>query len=549
MRAIRFRTALFILGSLPLATTLGLRADVPGRQQLENAAEVHNEIQVAAGSEAAVREYFPSFLEYQDLIMFHPKFGYYASGRVSFSNDYQTFPIVLSPYFGQMIAQQIYRMWDGMRHSGSLGANDRFTIAEFGAGDGELAEQILTYLEERAKGDPSWREFTDQTVYVCYDRSPALSQAQRKRNARFGSRFEAREADATDPTATIAPGSLKGIVLSNELPDAFSVHKVILSAKGTAEVAFVIPSLPAKDWDRIKNSAPASVVDQVKVANEAIQKKFFGANQQNTIYLSRTTFTALLQSLVSTKEYETTVRPLEFHEVYVPAIVIPELAGHLRRYAHLYADELAKANRGVVTYINLGEEKFVQGAGRILGAGYVMTIDYGDNWAGILTTDRAHLRTYGPAHTAENDHTEPFDLDSDGEPQERDTSDPYKGPTLNDITTDVNFSLMDAEGRLAGLRTTYFGRQKALASGTTVSVDVIPPARRNNDELVKEYQSWLKDFKNGDTFKLMVQQKANTDASYQYPDKEPEPLAVDEKGLTAAQQASAAGIEQALTAQ
>ena len=30
-----------------------------------------------------------------------------------------------------------------------------------------------------------------------------------------------------------------------------------------------------------------------------------------------------------------------------------------------------------MTYINLGEEKFVQGAGRILAAGYVLTIDYG----------------------------------------------------------------------------------------------------------------------------------------------------------------------------
>jgi hypothetical protein len=108
---------------------------------------------------------------------------------------------------------------------------------------------------------------------------------------------------------------------------------------------------------------------------------------------------------------------------------------------------------------------------------------------------------------------------------------------------------MEAEGRLAGLRTTYFGRQKALASGTTVPIDVIPAARKNNDGLVKEYQSWLKDFKNGDTFKVMIQQKSNTDAAYQYPDKNPEPLTFDEKGLTPAQQASAAAIERALTAQ
>ena len=126
MRAIRFRFALPTL--LVVFTALAI-SEVPSRQQIENASELHNEIRLVPGSEAAVREYFPSFLEYQDLIMFHPKFGYYASGRVSFSADYQTFPIVLSPYFGQMIADQIFRMWDGMRQAGTLASRDRFTIA------------------------------------------------------------------------------------------------------------------------------------------------------------------------------------------------------------------------------------------------------------------------------------------------------------------------------------------------------------------------------------------------------------------------------------
>ena len=161
----------------------------------------------------------------------------------------------------------------------------------------------------------------------------------------------------------------------------------------------------------------------------------------------------------------------------------------------------------MVTYLNLGEEKFVQGAAHILKAGYVMTIDYGSNWDGVITQDRAHLRTYGPEHQLQNDHVEPFEanLADDGTPQEIDTSDPYKGPTLNDITTDVNFSLMAAEGQLAGLSTVYFGAQKALASGTKVSLDVVPEYRRKHDDLIQEYESWLKDFKNGDTFKLLVQ--------------------------------------------
>ncbi|SRR5579883_20775 len=546
MRAIRFR---FVFAPVLISCAILSVAEIPGRQQLENAAEVHDEIRVPPGSEAAVRQYFPSFLDYQDLIMFHPKFGYYASGRVSFSNDYQTFPIVLAPYFGEMIAQQIFRMWDGMRQAGTLGPKEAFTIAEFGAGDGELAEQILTYLEQRSKDDTRWREFAGQTVYACYDRSPALSQAQLARNSKFGKRFEAREADATDPAATIPPGSLKGVVLSNELPDAFSVHKVILSANGSAEVAYVAPSLPAKEWNKLSKAVPASVAQRVEADNEAIQTRIFGRKKEETTYLSRAAFVELLQSLVSSKDYEKDVQPLEFHEIYIPAGAIPELAAHLRRYAHLYAEELARNNRGVVTYINLGEEKFVQGAGRILGAGYVLTIDYGANWDGIMTQDRAHLRTYGPAHQAANDHVEPFDIATDSEPEERDTSDPYRGPTLNDITTDVNFSLMDAEGRLAGLSTKYYGRQKALASGTTVPIDVVPEHRRNNSELTREYQSWLKDFKNGDSFKVMIQEKANTDPSYKYPDTDPEPLAFDENALTPAQRAHAAEIERALAAQ
>ena len=191
--AILTAAALFILSSSALC------ADAPATRLLLNASEIHDEVKRAPGADPAVQQYFLSFLDYQDLVMFHPKFGYYSSGRVSFGSDYQTYPIALAPYFGQMIAEQIFRMWQGMRRAGTLGPSDRFTIAEFGAGNGMLAESILDYLERKAReqgADPRWRDFESQVLYICYDRSPALSKAQRTRNARFGSRFEAREADA-----------------------------------------------------------------------------------------------------------------------------------------------------------------------------------------------------------------------------------------------------------------------------------------------------------------------------------------------------------------
>jgi SAM-dependent MidA family methyltransferase len=525
---------------------------VPARsaadRHLVNASELHNEIEVARGAETAVKDYLPSFLEYQDLVLFHPKFGYYSSGRVNFWGDYQTFPGVLAPYFGHMITEQIFRMWQGMRRAGTLGPKDVFTIAEFGAGDGALAESIMDYLDQQAKESPDqrWREFMAQVRYVCYDRSPALSKTQSERNARFGKRFEAREADATNPTATIPPGSLKGVVLSNELPDAFSVHKVALSTDGSAEVAFVAPSLPRSTWDKIKKDVPAPVVEAVTSGDRTVRDRFF-AGKEGRIYFTRAAFVALLDALSSSDDYASTMESFQFNEAYVPARLVPELSEHFRRYARLYATELAKHDEGVVTYINLGVEKFIQGAGHVLSAGYVITLDYGTNWDGIMEQKTyPHLRTYGPAHQEENWHADTDAADS--QPAGGfETSDPYRGPTLNDITTDVNFSLMAAEGRLAGLTTAYFGPQSAIQTGTPISLSVPPPRRQGNGELIDEFNTWAESFQTNTNYKLMVQQKDKTDASYSYPDKDPERLASDQNALSGPQQQKAAQIEKRLS--
>ncbi|HLK65779.1 MAG TPA: SAM-dependent methyltransferase [Bryobacteraceae bacterium] len=522
-------------------------ADTASARRLVNAQELHDEVRINAGTEAAVKEHFPSFLEYQDLVMFHPKFGYYASGRVSFTSDYQTYPNVLAPYFGHMIAQQIFRMWRGMRQAGILGPNETFTISEFGAGNGSLAESILEYLSDQAKEDPdkAWSEFNSQVLYICYDRSPALSKTQRERNARFGKRFEAREADATNPTATIKPESQKGVVLSNELPDAFSVHKTILGADGTAEVGFVAPSLTQKSWDWIKKEVPAAVVQTVEKGDRSIREKIF-AGKSGHVYLTRDAFAGLLEAMVPSKNYASAAQALEFNELYIPVRFVPEVAEHLRRYARFYSIELAKSEQGVVTYINLGLEKFIQGSGHILQSGFVITLDYGTNWEGMIAQDlHPHFRTYGPAHQEENRQTDLSAGDNVGT-SDRDTSDPYRGPTLNDMTTDVNFSLAAAEGRLAGLTTAYFGPQAGLQTGTTVTLENLPPSGKNDvpDEV---YYSWAGSFKTDGNYKLMVQQKASNGAFYTYPNQNSERLASDENSLTEGQREKAAQFEKKLS--
>ena len=516
----------------PAAALLLLWTALPAVSQnargpLINANQIHRELRVIPGAEAAVKDLLPSFLDYQDIVMFYPKIGYYSSGRVSFSSDYRTFPIVLAPYFGQMIAEQLFHMWDGMRAAGTLAPADTFTIAEFGAGDGALAESILDYIEARRNADPRWRQFADQTVYACYDRSPALSATQRERNARFGKRFEAREGDATDPVATIPAGSLKGVILSNELPDAFSVHKVILSQSGPTEAAFVAPVLPQSAWDKIEKSLPAPIRNFILNGDQTIRTKLLGGKKDSNIYLTRAAFIALLEALAPAADYTAQVEQIQFHEVYVPAAELPELAEHLKQFAHPYAYEVAKAARGGVTYVNLGEGRFIQGMGRILKAGYVMTIDYGNNWDGIMPTEFDHLRTFGPGS---------------------ESADPYHSPTLNDITTDVNFSHLADAGRLVGLRPMYYGQQQALQAGTQISIDT-PAATRNltNSDDIEDYRTWVGYFSTWSAFKVMVQQKEGADPAYAYPGANAEPLAVQEDSLPAATRARAAAIEKRLT--
>jgi SAM-dependent MidA family methyltransferase len=501
-------------------------------RQLVNGWDVRDEIKLAPGVDpAAVKNYFPSFYDYLDTVLFHPTAGYYSSGRVNFSSDYQTFPIALYPSFGQMIAEHMFRMWDGMRKAGTLGPKEKFTIAEFGAGDGAMAESVLEYIDQQAaaSADPRWKEFQEQTVYACYDRSPALSAKQRKRNERFGTRFDARLGDATDPGATVPPGSLKGVILSNELPDCFSVHKVILSMNGAAEMAFTVPSVAIENWKKIEPALPAAAKQTIVKDDQEIREKLFAGNKgaADRVYLSKAGFSAILDAFSASSNYEVKVNLLQFQEVYVPVTVMPELAAHLRQYAHAYAYALTKSGKGMVTYINLGEGKFIKGAGAALQAGYVITIDYGSNWDGILAQEFDHLRMYGQGSSTSQ-------------------ANPYHAPTLNDMTTDVNFSHLAEEGKTVGLDALYFGPQHWLQLGTSIELEKTPAVRTLTPDDESEFQQWAGLFYSWEVYKILVQRKEKTDPAYRYSSEFGETLAVAEDELTQTEREKMADLEKKL---
>ena len=91
------------------------------------------------------------------------------------------------------------------------------------------------------------------------------------------------------------------------------------------------------------------------------------------------------------------------------------------------------------------------------------------------------------------------------------------------MTTDVNFSLLAAEGDLVGLKALFYGSQRALGTGTHVSLEVAPA----NHPWPDQFHAWAAAFGGPSVYKMLLQQKEGTDPAYRFRDDQPEPLGVE----------------------
>jgi len=149
-----------------------------------------------------------TFREFMAAALYHPRYGYYStnSGTMSRGGDYVTSPGV-HPIFGALVAKQICELWRGM------GAPPRFDIVEQGAGSGLLARDVLAWAGTH---EPA---FATALRYGIVEISAALRRAQ-----------EATLTDAGSAAVTwhdALPPTIEGCLLSNELIDAFPVHRVV----------------------------------------------------------------------------------------------------------------------------------------------------------------------------------------------------------------------------------------------------------------------------------------------------------------------------------
>lgn len=186
------------------------------------------------------REGAITFASFMEMALYQPELGYYTSpGRkVGAEGDFYT-SMNVHGAFGRLVAKEIGRFFE------ILGSPEQFTIAEVGAGGGQLAQDILDGLAQF--NQPLYQSLT----YRLVEKEPSLKEIQLKRLAPHRERLA-----WSAPEELGADGlTFTGCIISNELFDAMPVHLVQMTREGLKEVLvdagdegfteiFALPSTP-----------------------------------------------------------------------------------------------------------------------------------------------------------------------------------------------------------------------------------------------------------------------------------------------------------------
>jgi SAM-dependent MidA family methyltransferase len=168
-----------------------------------------------------------SFARFMELALYHPQFGYYTrpsdpgTERIGWNGDFYTSSDV-HPILGQALARQTTQV-DAL-----LGYPDPFMIVEMGPGKALLAKHLLTHCQLMSKS------LAQRLRYVLIECSPAMRALQQEQ-LRPWLRHSGPVSWLED-ISSLAPGSITGLMFSNELPDAFPVHRVEKVGHGLKEI-------------------------------------------------------------------------------------------------------------------------------------------------------------------------------------------------------------------------------------------------------------------------------------------------------------------------
>lgn len=161
------------------------------------------------------------FARFMELALYHPQLGYYvrpvddpAQERIGWSGDFYTSSDV-HPILGQALAKQAQQL------DACLGYPDPFTVVEMGAGKGLLARDFLTACRNAPEN------LGNRLRYILIERSASMRAMQHDNLAPWiGTTGRVAWLDRLED---LPPDSVTGLFFSNELVDAFPVHRLVVN--------------------------------------------------------------------------------------------------------------------------------------------------------------------------------------------------------------------------------------------------------------------------------------------------------------------------------
>ena len=164
-----------------------------------------------------------TFARFMEMALYDPEEGYYTNALdpIGWWGDYYTSPEV-HPLFGRLIAKQLIQMLHTVAERGPM------AIIELGAGKGLLARDVLEGLKQQ---DPA---LFGRLRYIIVERSQSMVARQQATLAQKG--FDKKVVRYVGLDRLQTEGGAVGCVLSNELVDAFPVHRVVMTEEGLKEI-------------------------------------------------------------------------------------------------------------------------------------------------------------------------------------------------------------------------------------------------------------------------------------------------------------------------
>jgi len=173
-----------------------------------------------------------TFARFMEMALYDSEHGYYSTGgnRSELAShaspigmqggDFFTAPCV-SPFLAHCTVRQLQEI-DGL-----LGHPSQFTILEMGPGEGRFIKDLLDQIARRDS------DFYSRLSVILVEQSPYLQTLQEQALA---SLHEQTAVTWISDLKSLKDGSVLGVFLSNELVDAFPVHRVRMEKDGLKEI-------------------------------------------------------------------------------------------------------------------------------------------------------------------------------------------------------------------------------------------------------------------------------------------------------------------------